>query len=653
MSELLVTSIYNQEGEGAPSFPKGATVTGVITATSFSGSGANLTGIDATALKDGSGNVKIQANSTGAVVTGILTVSSSVSVGGTLTYEDVTNIDSVGLITARNGVNVSSGDIDVTSGNVKVGTAITAYGSTGIISATSYRGDGSQLSGIEAAPTVQLVADGSISAEEAVVAKGGKASAVTQYTSATGARQTVIGSSGVSISGGYIANRPISTAWDSSTNRVLALYKNNSSTKPAYIVGTVNDSTNSITWGTASDFSVSGAGNLAGSCNIAEDKFFVMFRDDNALKAVIMTTTSSNTASFGTIVQVCANSTINTYNYQCHFNPSTGNVIMAYCDDDAIVGGALVGNYASISGNTITVGTHANIFTYTPSILVDSVFDPIRNDVLVAWSSGHTGEKIYTRAIIEPTSGTQTVLGTQSTQANSIDTTRSGSASLGFDFDNDVFHTMWVKQQNNYGYYNYTDGSYDTAVNMPIWFDDSPYKKDLSPNGTHGNSLDSTSSGVFQMTYSSQLKKYIVIQKKGANAWFFTCSTKADGMLNFDLNWTQFITASDYDYLGRPIILNCGILIPYVAGGSFYTYIKRFDGTDVTSGNFIGFSKAAYTDGQTATVKVVGNVSTQSGLTPGKKYYVQNDGSVGQSAGLTSVPAGISLTATSLLIQPS
>ena len=109
MSELLVTSIYNQEGEGAPSFPKGATSTGVITATSFSGSGANLTGIDATALKDDGGVVKIQANSTGAVVTGILTVSSSVSVGGTLTYEDVTNIDSVGLITARQGIKVTGG----------------------------------------------------------------------------------------------------------------------------------------------------------------------------------------------------------------------------------------------------------------------------------------------------------------------------------------------------------------------------------------------------------------------------------------------------------------------------------------------------------------------------------------------------------------
>ena len=34
-------------------------------------------------------------------VTGVATFTGNVSVGGTLTYEDVTNIDSVGLITAR------------------------------------------------------------------------------------------------------------------------------------------------------------------------------------------------------------------------------------------------------------------------------------------------------------------------------------------------------------------------------------------------------------------------------------------------------------------------------------------------------------------------------------------------------------------------
>ena len=38
------------------------------------------------------------------VIKGIHTFSGNVSIGGTLTYEDVTNIDSVGIITARNGI---------------------------------------------------------------------------------------------------------------------------------------------------------------------------------------------------------------------------------------------------------------------------------------------------------------------------------------------------------------------------------------------------------------------------------------------------------------------------------------------------------------------------------------------------------------------
>ena len=45
-----------------------------------------------------------------------LHVGSNVTIGGTLTYEDVTNIDSVGLVTARAGVNVSGGQFLVGSG---------------------------------------------------------------------------------------------------------------------------------------------------------------------------------------------------------------------------------------------------------------------------------------------------------------------------------------------------------------------------------------------------------------------------------------------------------------------------------------------------------------------------------------------------------
>ena len=67
---------------------------GVITATSFIGSGAALTGIDATAIKDSAGNVKIQAQASGAVYTGIHTFSSAIDIGSNI------KIGNAGVVTA-------------------------------------------------------------------------------------------------------------------------------------------------------------------------------------------------------------------------------------------------------------------------------------------------------------------------------------------------------------------------------------------------------------------------------------------------------------------------------------------------------------------------------------------------------------------------
>jgi hypothetical protein len=66
--------------------------TGIITASSFSGDGSALTGIDATSLKDSGGNVKVQANTSGAVVTGVLTATSFEGDGSSLTGIDATQI---------------------------------------------------------------------------------------------------------------------------------------------------------------------------------------------------------------------------------------------------------------------------------------------------------------------------------------------------------------------------------------------------------------------------------------------------------------------------------------------------------------------------------------------------------------------------------
>ena len=115
MSRVRADKLVNKNASGGPDFPLGATVTGIMTASGgFSGSGANLTNTPATSLTGtpnitvgtvGSGNVT--SSGTVSAVTG--SFSGNVSIGGTLTYDDVTNIDSVGLITARKGINVIAG----------------------------------------------------------------------------------------------------------------------------------------------------------------------------------------------------------------------------------------------------------------------------------------------------------------------------------------------------------------------------------------------------------------------------------------------------------------------------------------------------------------------------------------------------------------
>ena len=89
---------------------------GIVTATKFSGPLDGMTG-----------NFTGIVTATGLDINGNADVSGNLSVGGVVTYEDVTNVDSVGLVTARSGIVA-----------------------TGVVTATSFSGDGSNLTGIEA-----------------------------------------------------------------------------------------------------------------------------------------------------------------------------------------------------------------------------------------------------------------------------------------------------------------------------------------------------------------------------------------------------------------------------------------------------------------------------------------------------------------------
>ena len=126
MSKVQIDTYTDQSGKGAPNLPHGAVITGVLTATSV--------------------------NQT---VNGNVTVSGNVGISGTITYEDATDIDSVGIVTARSGIKVGAhagvgltiftdGSINssgiITASNVSVASSVTA---------TTFHGNGANLTGFK------------------------------------------------------------------------------------------------------------------------------------------------------------------------------------------------------------------------------------------------------------------------------------------------------------------------------------------------------------------------------------------------------------------------------------------------------------------------------------------------------------------------
>ncbi len=116
MSRLRANSITNKTANGAPTATNGLEVTGVCTATDFSG--------QAGAAADFPNGL------TGTTAT----FSGNLNVAGVLTYEDVKNVDSIGVGTFRDGLRV-----------------------VGTCTATTFVGDGSQLTGISVGLTTEAI----------------------------------------------------------------------------------------------------------------------------------------------------------------------------------------------------------------------------------------------------------------------------------------------------------------------------------------------------------------------------------------------------------------------------------------------------------------------------------------------------------------
>ena len=675
MSTLRVTNLQGGSAGSAPNLPDGAVITGVATvgvlsATTFYGSGANLTGIDATALKDGGGTVKVQANSDGAVVTGVLTAptvsgttgsfTGNVSVGGTLTYEDVTNIDSVGLITARTGVKVTTGGIEVAAGGANItgniGLGGANYGTSGQLLTSGGSGANASWTTVSTSPQVEMTAAEALTAEDALqVSSNGTAEKVAGFNAAFGAEID-----GAAPSDGSIrARETCAFGYDESKDVYVMMYQNQDQSDHVYAI--------------------------------------VMTPDANAADKMIM-------GAPCLILNEYITSTVTRNKILLEYNPDKQGLFYAFHRGQA--GGRMRYGMLSISGTgaNATVSsaydndTSSSQNDYGPGGAAYNTTDNTMAMTMTYYGQGSPYEP-HTTMITYPTANSISQSG-----LNEADGSYGYQTDLAYNSVDNCYLLVFRENTNfcqgrvmlnngsNNGFTypaakdyvegNYTKSNtgmriaYDPNTNkfLGVWIkngDSKLYCKWITANAAGAIAtgseilVDNGSFGLwcdFEVVYNTVAKRFVIaynfngtngtelrtVQIVGSAGQASDITVGIAQVAQSD-RLPQFTALGTRQDSGACLV---GFNNASTSDKNFGAKVFDIPYTNLDTSVFLGFAKETVAQGATVAVKISGNTSTRVGLSSGSAYYVQSDGSVGLTPVTgNSVKAGVALNSTTLLIK--
>ena len=606
MSGFRANSIVNRDGTGAPNFPNGIVATG-----------ATFT----------------QVSSVNATFSGNLTI------GGTVSYQEVENIDAVGVITAQQGIQVEANGLTVTgvgtfNNPIEVVGVTTADANglnvAGVITATTLKGSGANLTGI--LPTLSGIASGTLAnGQTVIIHSDGKVGGI----STTGIGQTV--GSVVNWNGGTWGNA--SACYDTNVNRVVISYRDNSdSGKGKAVVGTITGT--AVTFGTAVQFDSSSTGNHTALFDPTTNKIVIVYKENSNeyAKAVVGTPDASdNSITFGSVATVQSNII---QQLKATIDTDTGRVIACY-QNQQVSGSPGQANVGTVSGTSISFGSNGS-FNSTATTEINPVYDPSTQKVVVIFSDeGNSYQGKY--VVGSTTSDTAISWGSAATYATTntqqitatVDTTSNRVVIAFKDVTNSLGKSM-VGTVN--------------ANNTMTWGSATTY---------HSYQADYNA-----LVYDSTREKIVLTyaDTNDSNKGILLVGT-----VNSSNNTIAFGSGFDFNYDGGGYQANnnanafdpdtAGVIIPFKNvsssnGNGVVIFNNAFTDTNLKTTNFLGFSNAAYTDGQTATIQITGATDdAQSGLTTARKHYVQNDGTLSTTAGTPSVEAGVAISDTTIIVK--
>ena len=470
------------------------------------------------------------------------------------------------------------------------------------------------------ASTVQLTAEGAITAGKPVIveADGDVAQAA---TSAAASGTAVVFESASLVD--------TSVAYDSNAQKVVISYNDaGNSYYGTSIVGTIDTSDNSISFGTAVVFESASTSPIASTFDSSNNKVVISYGDggNSNYGTAIVGTVSGTSISFGSpTVYESANSPSQSIAYDAN----AGKVVIAYADNaNSNHGTAIVG---TVSGTSISFGSAA-VFESAAVEFNSIVYDSNAQKVVIAYQD--EGNSSHGTAIVGTVSSTSISFGSAVVfqASTSLDISAAYDASA---------QKVVIAYQNNA-----TDEG--TAIVGTV--------SDTSISFGSSAVFESAAVDNCAAVYDSNAQKVVIAYEDEGNSGHGTLveATVSGTSLSFS-SATVFESASVV-YVSAAYDSNANrTVIAYRDGGnSDYgtAIVFKASSTNLTSENFIGFAENDCTDNGLATIQLGGSVNNkQTSLTAGQTYFVQTDGTIGTTADSPSVTAGTAVSATEILVK--
>ena len=466
-------------------------------------------------------------------------------------------------------------------------------------------------------PTLQAIASGSLADGSRVIVNADGTVSVVALTSQLTGSKTVFE---------YAACSAIRATYDSANQRVVIAYRDEGNLSyGTAVVGTVSGT--SISFGTPVVFSAATTQHLSVVYHSVQQKIVIAYRNEanSDYGTAKVGTVSGTSISFGTAVVFRSADVIY---ISAVYDSANQKVVIAYRDRGNVDRGtAIVG---TVSGTSISFGGSV-VFDNLATSEIAAVYDSANQKVVIAYQDGGTSNG---EAIVGTVSGTSISFGTSVV-----------FSATGGDFFSPVFDSLNQKVVIAYrsGALSYGYAIVGTVSGTSISFG-GPFV------------FNAAASLEISATYDANARKVLIAYQDQGNSLRGTAITGIVSGTNISFespvvfeNGQTNRTRAIYDSVQQKVV------IPYndVPNGVFGTAVVfRVAFSTLTAENFIGFSNGVYTNGQTATIQIIGSVDdAQSGLTAGQSYFVQNDGLLGLTASIPSVFAGTAVAANKIIVK--